>query len=78
MWPNRTTNVCSVNGWPGANGPGSVDVNGNTATARLLIEDLRARPEIGIKPVACLDDDARKIGEARVCGYGLKRTLTIR
>jgi len=22
------TNVCSVNGWPGANGPGSVDVNG--------------------------------------------------
>ena len=25
-------NVCSVNGWPGANGPGSVDVNGNPVT----------------------------------------------
>src|SRR5262249_50806015 len=24
--------VCSVNGWPGANGPGSVDVNGNPVT----------------------------------------------
>src|SRR5581483_5931623 len=26
------TNVCSVNGWPGANGPGSVDVNGSPVT----------------------------------------------
>jgi uncharacterized protein (TIGR03437 family) len=26
------TNVCSVNGWPGVNGPGSVDVNGNPVT----------------------------------------------
>ena len=25
-------NVCSINGWPGANGPGSADVNGNTVT----------------------------------------------
>jgi Undecaprenyl-phosphate galactose phosphotransferase WbaP len=32
-------------------------------TARLLIEDLRARPEIGMKPVACLDDDPGKLGE---------------
>src|SRR5436309_3130012 len=32
-------------------------------TARLLIEDLRARPEIGLKPVACLDDDPGKLGE---------------
>jgi uncharacterized protein (TIGR03437 family) len=23
------TNICSINGWPGANGPGSADVNGN-------------------------------------------------
>jgi uncharacterized protein (TIGR03437 family) len=26
------TNVCSINGWPGANGPGSADVNGNPVT----------------------------------------------
>src|SRR5207245_8808614 len=32
-------------------------------TARALIEDLRARPAIGMKPVACLDDDVRKMGE---------------
>jgi hypothetical protein len=30
------TNVCSVNGWPGANGPGSVDVNGATVTINPL------------------------------------------
>ena len=29
-------NVCSVNGWPGANGPGSVDQNGNTITINPL------------------------------------------
>jgi Undecaprenyl-phosphate galactose phosphotransferase WbaP len=32
-------------------------------TARALIADLRARPEIGMKPVACLDDDSGKWGE---------------
>jgi hypothetical protein len=30
------TNVCSVNGWPGANGPGSVDVNGNPVAVNPL------------------------------------------
>ena len=25
-------NVCSIGGWPGANGPGSADLNGNTVT----------------------------------------------
>jgi Undecaprenyl-phosphate galactose phosphotransferase WbaP len=28
-----------------------------------LIADLRARPEIGLKPVACLDDDIDKLGD---------------
>jgi Undecaprenyl-phosphate galactose phosphotransferase WbaP len=32
-------------------------------TARALISDLRASPAIGMKPVACLDDDIRKMGE---------------
>jgi len=26
------TNVCSIDGWPGANGPGSADLNGTTIT----------------------------------------------
>jgi len=33
IYPN---NVCSINGWPGANGPGSVDQNGNTITINPL------------------------------------------
>jgi Undecaprenyl-phosphate galactose phosphotransferase WbaP len=32
-------------------------------TARLLIADLRARPALGMKPVACLDDDPAKLGD---------------
>ncbi len=32
-------------------------------TARLVIEKLRAEPALGLKPVACLDDDAEKQGE---------------
>ena len=32
-------------------------------TARALITDFRARPAIGMKPVACLDDDPGKMGE---------------
>ncbi len=32
-------------------------------TARILIADLRARPGMGMKPVACLDDDSGKAGE---------------
>ena len=32
-------------------------------TARALIEDLRARPGMGMKPVACLDDDPGKLGD---------------
>jgi Undecaprenyl-phosphate galactose phosphotransferase WbaP len=32
-------------------------------TARILIADLRARPGMGMKPVACLDDDIGKAGE---------------
>jgi Undecaprenyl-phosphate galactose phosphotransferase WbaP len=31
-------------------------------TARVLIADLRRRPAIGMKPVACLDDDIGKLG----------------
>jgi uncharacterized protein (TIGR03437 family) len=31
-WSIYPENVCSINGWPGANGPGSVDTNGNTVT----------------------------------------------
>ena len=36
---------------------------GAGSTARALIADLRARPAIGMKPVACLDDDMRRLGE---------------
>jgi Undecaprenyl-phosphate galactose phosphotransferase WbaP len=32
-------------------------------TARLLIEDLRGQPAIGLKPVVCFDDDPDKAGE---------------
>jgi FlaA1/EpsC-like NDP-sugar epimerase len=32
-------------------------------TARALIADLRTRPSAGLKPVACLDDDIRKLGQ---------------
>ena len=31
-------------------------------TASLLIQTLRAQPELGFKPVACLDDDPAKLG----------------
>ena len=32
-------------------------------TARLVIETLRNQPNLGIKPVACLDDDEDKLGD---------------
>jgi len=40
-----------------------VVVLGAGKTARLLIERLQKHPEIGFRPVACLDDDDRKHGE---------------
>jgi Undecaprenyl-phosphate galactose phosphotransferase WbaP len=33
-------------------------------TARLVIEQLRQHPRIGMKPVACLDDDPDKVGRS--------------
>ncbi len=37
-------------------------VLGGGDTAALLVEKLRATPELALKPVACLDDDPRKMG----------------
>jgi Undecaprenyl-phosphate galactose phosphotransferase, WbaP/exopolysaccharide biosynthesis polyprenyl glycosylphosphotransferase len=34
-------------------------------TARLLMDSLKSQPALGLKPVACLDDDLSKLGE---CG----------
>jgi Undecaprenyl-phosphate galactose phosphotransferase WbaP len=45
--------------WWGA----SVVILGAGRTARLLIETLHSNPELGLKPVACLDDDPAKEGE---------------
>jgi Undecaprenyl-phosphate galactose phosphotransferase WbaP len=38
-------------------------VLGAGETARLLIRKLHERPELGMKPVACLDDDDEKLGD---------------
>ena len=46
-------------GWWGV----PVLILGAGKTARILIADLRARPCLGMKPVACLDDDIGKAGE---------------
>jgi Undecaprenyl-phosphate galactose phosphotransferase WbaP len=46
-------------GWWGV----PVLILGAGKTARILIADLRARPALGMKPVACLDDDIGKAGE---------------
>lgn len=40
-----------------------VVIFGAGRTARLLIERLKKHPEIGLKPVACLDDDGGKSGD---------------
>src|SRR5579872_3330525 len=40
-----------------------VVILGAGKTARMVIADLRAHPTIGMKPVACLDDDIGKMGE---------------
>ncbi len=37
-------------------------VLGGGETAALLVEKLRLTPELALKPVACLDDDPRKLG----------------
>ncbi len=50
--------ACARRAWWGV----PVLVLGAGTTGRLLIEKLRARPELGLKPVACLDDDPAKQG----------------
>jgi Undecaprenyl-phosphate galactose phosphotransferase WbaP len=40
-------------------------VLGAGETGRLVIRNLQARPELGLKPVCCLDDDPEKQGEYR-------------
>jgi len=50
---------CASRPWWGV----PVLILGAGRTARDLIEDLRASPSMGMKPVACLDDDPAKLGE---------------
>jgi Undecaprenyl-phosphate galactose phosphotransferase WbaP len=61
----------AAKGWWGV----PVVILGAGETARLLIEDLRSRPEIGMKPVACLDDDIFKLGEC--AGVPVLGSLTL-
>ncbi len=51
-----------------------VVILGAGETARLLIERLRDYPRIGLKPVACLDDDPHKVGGS-VSGVAVTGTL---
>jgi Undecaprenyl-phosphate galactose phosphotransferase WbaP len=53
--------LCAARPWWGV----PVLIFGAGKTARSLIDDLRARPAAGIKPVACLDDDPARLGD---CG----------
>jgi Undecaprenyl-phosphate galactose phosphotransferase WbaP len=50
---------CAARPWWGV----PVLILGAGRTARVLIEDLRSRPSMGMKPAACLDDDPAKFGE---------------
>jgi Undecaprenyl-phosphate galactose phosphotransferase WbaP len=49
---------CAAKSWWGV----PVLILGAGATARLVLQSLREQPEIGFKPVACLDDDESKHG----------------
>ena len=51
--------LCARQAWWGV----PVLILGAGKTARLLIEKLRGEPALGLKPVACLDDDPAKHGE---------------
>ena len=53
-----------------------VVVLGAGGTARLVIENLRAHPRIGLKPVACLDDDPTKVGGS-VSGVPVEGPLAV-
>ena len=52
---------CAAQDWWGV----PVLILGAGQTARLVVESLHTQPQIGFKPVACLDDDELKHGE---CG----------
>ncbi len=52
-----------------------VVVFGAGSTARNLVESLKKQPAIGLKPVACLDDDASKHGEC--CGVPVTGPLSL-
>lgn len=41
-----------------------VVILGAGRTAELLVERLQSRPRVGMKPIACLDDDPAKLGSA--------------